>query len=110
MKNTEGKLKKVRRKVVFQRKKQNKTGMVLVSLVVAMLLVVVKIRSIELNEILIGYKEVELELLANLEEAERDKIELEEEQKRVQTKQYAEEVAKDNLGLVYDNEIIFMLE
>ena len=54
------------------------------------------------------------ERIAELEsqiEAEKDKAEeIEEYGKYVQTKKYAEEVAKEKLGLVYEDEIIFKAE
>lgn len=54
------------------------------------------------------------ERIAELEsqiEAEKEKAEeIEEYGKYVQTKKYAEEVAKEKLGLVYEDEIIFKAE
>lgn len=54
------------------------------------------------------------ERVAELEsqiEAEKEKAEeIEEYGKYVQTKKYAEEVAKEKLGLVYEDEIIFKAE
>ena len=43
-------------------------------------------------------------------EEEKKAEEIEEYGKYVQTKKYAEEVAKDKLGLVYEDEIIFKAE
>ena len=50
----------------------------------------------------------ELETLIEAEEKKAEEIE--EYSKYVQTKKYAEEVAKDKLGLVYEDEIIFKAE
>ena len=50
------------------------------------------------------------ELNALIAEEEERAKEIEEYGKYVQTKKYAEEVAKDKLGLVYEDEIIFKAE
>ena len=50
------------------------------------------------------------ELNAQIEAEEERALEIEEYGKYVQTKKYAEEVAKDKLGLVYEDEIIFKAE
>ena len=51
-------------------------------------------------------EELEAQIAAEEEKSE----EIEEYSKYVQTKKYAEEVAKDKLGLVYEDEIIFKAE
>lgn len=95
------------RKIAYRKKRQNKVGMLLVTMVVLMMLVVVTIKSIELR----GKKEAyELKEAALLEEIEAEKLrteEIEEYGKYTQTKKYVEELAKDKLGLVYEGEIIF---
>ena len=54
-----------------------------------------------------GYK-AEIDDLSSQIQDEKDRAdELEELQKYTGTKKYIEEIAKDKLGLVYDNEIIF---
>ena len=50
------------------------------------------------------------ELEAQIAEEEEKSAEIEEYGKYVQTKKYAEEVAKEKLGLVYEDEIIFKAE
>lgn len=52
----------------------------------------------------------ELELENAIEEQERYAVELEEFKKYTKTKKYAEEVAKEKLGLVYSDEIVFRPE
>ena len=47
------------------------------------------------------------EMMAQLEEEEQRTQEIEELKKYVQTKKYVEEVAKERLGLVYEDEILF---
>ena len=67
------------RKIAYRKKRQNRTGMLLVTMVVLMRLVVVTVKSEEIAEY----------------------------GKYTQTKKYVEELAKDKLGLVYEGEIIF---
>lgn len=50
------------------------------------------------------------ELQAAIEEEEQRAEEIEEYGKYVQTKKYVEEIAKERLGLVYEDEIIFKAE
>ncbi|MBD5105893.1 MAG: septum formation initiator family protein [Lachnospiraceae bacterium] len=99
------------RKVAFRgRKRQNKMGMFLVTLVVLMMLVVVSINSIQLREKQAEYK-VRQEQLQKEIDAEHERAEeIENFKKYTQTKAYIEEVAKDKLGLVYEGEIIFNTE
>jgi cell division protein DivIC len=53
------------------------------------------------------YAAREQELLAQIADEDARTLELEELATYTKTKKYAEEVAKDKLGLVYENEIIF---
>ncbi len=95
------------RRAAYRKKRHNKFGMFLVTMVVAMMLIVVAIKSIELQQKLEAYQEKEQLLLEQIEaEPERTK-EIEEYEKYTQTKKYIEEVAKDKLGLVHEDEIIF---
>ena len=81
--------------------------MFLVTLVVIIIMVVVSIGGIELN----AKNENNRARIAQLEEqiaAEEARTqEIEEYRKYTQTMRYAEEVAKDKLGLVYEGEILF---
>ena len=78
----------------FKSKKQNRFGMFLVTLVVLMLLLVVSIDCIRLKEKQVTYQ-------AKLEELQAE---------ITQTNAYIEEVAKDKLGLVYPDEIVFKIK
>lgn len=53
------------------------------------------------------YSEQIAELIKEQKELEDEKEELKEYESYVKTKEYAEEVAREKLGLVYSNEIIF---
>lgn len=97
----------VKRRLAFRKKRQNRLGMFLVSTAVIMLLLVVGIKSIELREKQRVYAAREIELEQQIAAEEKRTEEIEEFRKYTKTKKYAEEVAKDKLGLVHDGEIIF---
>ena len=95
------------RRAAHRQKRQNKFGMFFVTTVVAMMLIVVAIKSLELRQKLVAYQEKEQLLMEQIEQEKVREKEIEEYEKYTQTKKYIEEVAKDKLGLVHDNEIIF---
>jgi cell division protein FtsB len=98
------------RGVTFRKKKQNRLAMMSITIVVAMLLAVISINSLQLKEKQSDCIAKEVSLGAQIEEQNDRAEELEELKKYTKTKKYAEEVAKDKLGLVYDDEIIFKQE
>lgn len=75
--------------------------------VVLTMLVFVSVASLKLRVQNANKLERVQELEAQIEAEEEKAKEIEEYGKYVQTKKYAEEVAKEKLGLVYENEIIF---
>jgi cell division protein DivIC len=75
-----------------------------------MLLVVVSLKSVELHAKNEQYIQKEAQLIKERDEQLARQDELVEYAKYVQTKQYIEDVAKDKLGLVYNDEIIFKPE
>lgn len=75
--------------------------------VVVLLLVFVSVASLRLRVQNAKKQERIEELEAQIEAEEKRAEEIEEYSKYVQTKKYAEEVAKEKLGLVYEDEIIF---
>ena len=95
------------RKAAYRKKRQNKFGMFLVSIVVIMLMVVVAVKSVELREKKAFYAQKEQTLLEQIEAETKRSPEIDEYEKYTQTKKYIEDVAKDRLGLVYEGEIIF---
>lgn len=100
----------VRRKVVFRKRRQNHFAMFLVTTVVFMLLVVVSIKSAQLEEKRAVYRLRETALQEQID-AENERAEqIEEYRKYTQTKKYVEEVAKEKLGLVNEGEIIYKPE
>ena len=100
----------VKRRVVFRRKRQNRLGMFLVTIVVLMLLVVVSINSIGLRQKHASYQEREQALQQQIDAEEERSEQIEEYRKYTQTKKYVEEVAKEKLGLVNEGEIIYKPE
>lgn len=99
-----------RRKVAYRKKMQNRFSMFLVTLVIVLLVVVVGIRGMELNDKLDSLKAEAAQIDAQVEAEQQRTLEIEEYNRYTQTKQYYEEVAKEDLGLVYEDEIIFKEE
>ncbi len=93
--------------VYKQNKNQYRLGMSMAVMAVVMLIVVVGSNSISLKakQMELQKQEQEYEQLIVQEHARAE--ELKELATYTKTKKYAEEVAKDKLGLVYENEIIF---
>ena len=71
------------------------------------LLIVASFGRLRLRQKNMAYQQREEELMALIEQEEEREKEIEELRKYVQTKKYAEEVAKERLGLVYEDEILF---
>ena len=88
-------------------KNENRLGMTAATLAIIVMVIVVGINSLSLKEKEAVYSAREKELTELIEQENKRKAELEEFQTYTKTKKYAEEVAKDKLGLVYENEIIF---
>lgn len=84
--------------------------MLMVTITVLMLLVVVSVKGLQLYQKLQTNRARIVQLEQQLEAEEKRTEEIEEYGKYTQTKKYAEEVAKDKLGLVYEGEIIFKPE
>lgn len=78
--------------------------------VVVLMLIFVSVASLSLRASNADKQERIEELEAQIEAEEEKAEEIGEYSKYVQTKKYAEEVAKDKLGLVYEDEIIFKAE
>lgn len=99
-----------RRKIAYRKRRQNRFSMFLVSIVVVMILVAVWVRSMELQRKLDTYTVKQVQLEEKIADEEQRHQEIQEFRKYTQTKRYAEEVAKEKLGLVYEDEIIFKQE
>ena len=99
-----------RRRVAYRKQNQNKFAMVLVTLVLLMLIVVVNIIKSELKEKQAAYIARQEELQRKIEDEEARAEEIEEYEKYTQTQKYIEDMAKEKLGLVYEDEIVFKTE
>lgn len=90
-----------------RRKKKRSAGQISIFCIAAFLVVVISVQMFRLyqkNEALILEEESKQQEL--IEQQDRQE-ELEQEEQYIQSNEYKEEVAKDKLGLIYDNEIIF---
>lgn len=95
------------RRVVFRKKRQNHLAMILVMILVTMFCSVIIFKSVQLQKKRDEYnKKIDSLQQQILEQQERTK-ELEEYEKYTKTIKYVEEVAKDKLGLVYEDEVVF---
>lgn len=99
-----------KRKVAYRKRRQNRFSMFLVTLVVLMILVVVSVKSSDLKKQQEVYITKEEDLNKRIEAEEHRTKDIEDYRKYTQTKKYVEEVAKDKLGLVYEDEILFKEE
>ena len=94
----------------MRKKRQNRFSMALVVMVILMLIIVVSFKRSEIKEKQATYSQREEQLTEQIEEEKNRSEEIKEYGKYTKTKKYAEEVAKEKLGLVNDDEIIFQNE
>ena len=93
-----------------RKKKQNKLAVILVTMVVLIMMIVVMANNRSLKQKLEIYQERE-EILSEQIEAEKERAkEIEEFEKYTKTKKYIEDVAREKLGLVYEDEIIIQTQ
>ncbi len=99
-----------RRKAAYRKKVQNRFSMFLVMLALFMILVAVYSSSIKMQDRL-DTLEAQSALLQAQIDAEKERAEeIELLRRRSQTKEYYEEIAKEKLGLVNADEIVFKAE
>ncbi len=90
-----------------RRKKYNsRTGIVLVTVVMACFLVVMGFRMKSLSATAKSYDDQVAALEEELAQEEQRAQDLEEEKAYVQTRQYVEQIARDRLGLVGPDEVV----
>lgn len=99
----------MRRKITTRKKGQNRLAMGLIAVVVVILLVVVSVRSASLKKDKAELDEREQDLQEQISEQENYATELEDLEKYMQTDEFVEETAKEKLGLVYEDELIFKI-
>lgn len=95
------------RRVAYRKRNQNRLSMFLVTLVVLMIVVVVAVKSVELQDKIDAKAREEQQLDEQIADEKERAEEIEEFGKEVQTKGYIENVAREKLGLVYEDEILF---
>lgn len=95
-----------RRKRTRKRVGQYKRSMLAVSAVLVLLMVVVSVNGITLRAKEKEYQAQETELEQQIEDEKARASEIDDLESYVGTDEYVEEVAKDKLGLVYEDEII----
>ena len=79
-------------------------------LVVIVLMLVIAVNNYQLNKKLASYREKENMLTEQIEEEQKRSEEIEEFKKYTKTKKYIEEIAREKLGLVYEDEIIIQTD
>ena len=89
------------------RLRKHKNSVLGISGVILLLVAVVSVSSISLRAKNESYMEQEAELEAQIQEEEERTKEIEQMEEYVGTDEYIEQTARDKLGLIYENEIIF---
>ena len=85
----------------------NSLGMIAIALVVLVLLGRLMLESNDLKERLTGYDAKAATLQQQIEDEQTRTEEIDKLKKYMETDEYAEEVAREKLGLVKDNETVF---
>ena len=93
-----------------RRREANFKGMCCISAVILVLLVVLSVKSHTLKQRNAVYQEEIAQLQKQMDEETTRTQEIKDLEAYMQTDEYAEQVAKDKLGLVYEDEIIFKPE
>jgi len=87
--------------------RRHKRSMLLISMIIVMLITVVSVSGYSLNAKDKAYRAQEAELVAQIEAEQKRSEEINQLKEYVGTDEYIEAVAKEKLGLVYENEILF---
>ncbi|MCI9336766.1 MAG: septum formation initiator family protein [Lachnospiraceae bacterium] len=96
-----------KRRIAYRKKQQNRFSMFLVTLVVVMILVLAGVQSTELRDKIDDKRAESFQLDQEIAAEELRALEIEALSKEVQTKGYIENIAREKLGLVYEDEILF---
>ncbi|XCP86082.1 septum formation initiator family protein [Roseburia hominis] len=92
------------------RLQNHKRSVVLISLIIFLLGAVIFAQGMSLRERNKAYKAQEAELMAQLDEEKERSEEIDQLKEYVGTDEYIEDVAREKLGLVHENEILFRAE
>lgn len=101
---------RTRRRIAYRKKNQNRFSMFLVSLVVLLILAAVAWQSVGLRQKINAKAQEKQQLEQQIADEETRSREIDELGKRIQTKGYIEDIAREKLGLVYEGEILFKEE
>ncbi len=93
-----------------KRRRKKRTGIGLIAITVMVLWGIVAFKSQSLDETYAKSSAKILDLEKKIEKANEEAEEIQEMKAYVQTKKYIEEMAREKLGLVYEDEIIFKAE
>lgn len=88
-------------------KKKKRSGRIGMAIVFVFLLVVMSVQVANLYEKRAEYQKVEAAKEAELEEQKKRQEDLAEYEEYTKSDDYVEDTAKEKLGLIYENEIIF---
>lgn len=102
--------KRVMHRVAHRRKQENRFSMIMVALVVFLLAVVVGVRAIGLTQKLDTLTAQQESVQQRIDDEMARSEEIEEYGKETKTKKFFEKIAKEKLGLVYEDEILFKRE
>ena len=102
--------KKSRRRRLRRGMRGHRQSVFAIIAVLILLIAVVSVNAMTLRAKEKSYQEQQVELAQQIEEEKARAKEIDELEKYVSTDEYVEEVAKDKLGLVHENEIIFKAE
>ena len=89
------------------RLQKNKASVLGICGVILLLVAVVSVSSVSLRAKNESYIEQEAELEAQIQEEQERTKEIEQMEDYVGTNEYIEQTARDKLGLIYENEILF---
>ena len=92
------------------RRNENRLGMLLAFVVVMVLMATVAIKSSALNEKAAQYEQRKTELMERIAEEEKRAEDIAAYETYTKTRRFNEEVAREKLGLVYEDEIVFKSE
>ena len=87
--------------------RENRMGMLMAFIVVMLLMATVSFRSAQLSEKAGMYAEREAELTREIEKEKARSEEIAAYEKYMKTRKFIEETARQKLGLVYEDEIVF---
>jgi cell division protein DivIC len=90
-----------------RRKKRKRSGLWALAAIAAVIVMVIVAGSYKLQKQLSADTKKEADLQAQYEEEQQRSQDIEEYAKYTKTRKYIEEVAKEKLGLVYEDETIF---